>query len=400
MNDPAEPEQGVAEDPHGPGAPRREPRGQRATPVEVLKRVGLFLLITVLTLALLEGCASLVMAAFDGPDDTAELTYSQYDAELGWVNVPSIALPDLWGPRRGLLTNAQGFRAATDIAPGVAPGGIRIVCSGDSFAFGEGVGNEDTWCHLLTERDERIETVNLGQPGYGVDQSYLRYVRDGVPLAHDVHVFTFIRGDFDRAGRRSHYGYAKPIFRLDGDTLAVANVPVPRVLPAIARFSIRLSERLRIVEFAGRVLTRLSSRPYRPSPERLEGLQPVIKRIFQEVYRSSENEGSAVLFVYLPTLQDLEEEGPWRSWASVVLDSLGYSFFDLTPTLRGLSPEVTETLFIPAGAAGGGHYSRAGNAWAAEALYEQIGALLSSATEGVPLDREGTPGDSEGEPSS
>jgi hypothetical protein len=355
-----------------------------------LKRGGLFLLITALTFALLEGCASLVMAAFDTPrmDD---LTYSQYDAELGWVNIPSIALPDLWGPGKGLRTNSQGFRAEADIEPVVAPGRIRIVCSGNSFAFGEGVGNRDTWCHLLTEHDERIEVVNLGQAGYGVGQSYLRYMRDGAPLDHQIHLFTFVDGDFDRAGRRSHFGYARPVLRLVGNELEVDNVPVPRVLPAVARFAIRLSERLRSVEFAGRVVNRvLPPRPSRAGEKR-DRLAPVVERLFQEVERVNRDKRSAPLFVYLPTALDLDHELPWRDWVRPVLDSLGSSFIDLTPALRELPREVAGEFFLPPGSPAAGHYSRAGNAWVGEALYARLRSVLpevlgetAEAVEGVP----------------
>ena len=44
--------------------------------------------------------------------------------------------------------------------------------------YNDGVGNDDVWCKLLESIDNRIETVNLGQGGYGVDQAYLWYKRN------------------------------------------------------------------------------------------------------------------------------------------------------------------------------------------------------------------------------
>ncbi len=96
----------------------------------------------------------------------------------------------------------------------------------------------DTWCHLLSVYDERIETVNIGQQGYGVDQSYLRFRRDASELEHTIHLFTFVDGDFARAGRRSYRGYAKPLLRLVEDESEVGNVTVPRVIPSVTRFAI------------------------------------------------------------------------------------------------------------------------------------------------------------------
>ncbi len=205
--------------------------GRRWSGMKVVKQIGLVFLVTGVLLGIVEGCASLSIGLWEvarGPRGR-QMIHARYDAELGWVNLPSVDLPDVWGPGAGVRTNSQGIRARTEFEARVAPGRIRALCSGDSFAFGEGSGDLDTWCHLLTVLDDRLETVNLGQPGYGVGQSYLRYLRDGAPLDHQIHLFTFVDGDFDRAGRRSHYGYARPLLRLVGDELEVDNVPVPRV---------------------------------------------------------------------------------------------------------------------------------------------------------------------------
>jgi hypothetical protein len=346
--------------------------------MKVVKQIGLVFLVTGVLLGIVEGCASLSIGLWEvarGPRGR-QMIHARYDAELGWVNLPSVDLPDVWGPGAGVRTNSQGIRARTEFEARVAPGRIRALCSGDSFAFGEGSGDLDTWCHLLTVLDDRLETVNLGQPGYGVGQSYLRYLRDGAPLDHQIHLFTFVDGDFDRAGRRSHYGYARPLLRLVGDELEVDNVPVPRVLPAISRFARRLSEQLRSVEFAARAVKRLfPSRPSRGGTQ-LDRLAPLVERLFREVQQVNRDKGSAVVFVYLPTAQNLDREGRWQGWVQKALDSLGYSFIDLTPALRELPREVAGELFLPPDSDAAGHYSRAGNKWVAETLYARLRGIL------------------------
>ena len=49
------------------------------------------------------------------------------------------------------------------------PGKTRIICSGDSFTLGFGVDNEHTWPQQLAARNANLETVNMGQGGYGAD---------------------------------------------------------------------------------------------------------------------------------------------------------------------------------------------------------------------------------------
>lgn len=53
----------------------------------------------------------------------------------------------------------------------VPPGRYASSARGGSFTLGYGVGDADTWCALLQTIDPRLETVNMGQAGYGLDQA-------------------------------------------------------------------------------------------------------------------------------------------------------------------------------------------------------------------------------------
>src|SRR5262252_2543682 len=55
--------------------------------------------------------------------------YTEYDSDLGWVAKRSVSIPDFWKKGVGVRTNSQRFRATYDIAPSVAPGKIRVICS-------------------------------------------------------------------------------------------------------------------------------------------------------------------------------------------------------------------------------------------------------------------------------
>ena len=146
-----------------------------------MQRLAVLAIVALVALTLIEGLASLVITAglYFGPSSRfAQDQYSRYDPELGWVALPNVALPDMWGPGIGLYTDSNGFRGRTETPVAPPADKVRVMCSGDSFTFGSGVADEATWCAQLAARDPRIEAINLGQGGYGVDQAFLRFRRD------------------------------------------------------------------------------------------------------------------------------------------------------------------------------------------------------------------------------
>jgi hypothetical protein len=131
-------------------------------------------------------------------------------------------------PRASLLeTNSQGF-PNQDFTKTV-PSKVRIMCSGDSFTFAYSVDNDHTWCQLLEVLDPHLQTINLAESGYGLDQMYLRYRRDGVFLEHDVLISAFISDDLRRMQLKKFSGFGKPILQIRNGKLVPGNVPVPTI---------------------------------------------------------------------------------------------------------------------------------------------------------------------------
>lgn len=344
----------------------------------VVAAIAIGAVVGALLLALFEGCASLLIVADAALTAAPGPVLRRHDAELGWVSLPSLSVEGLWGPGRDLHTNARAFRGAEEVAPAVPPGRIRVLCSGDSFAFGEGVGDEDTWCHHLGLLDARIEPVNLGQSGYGVDQALLRFRRDAEPLAFDLHVFSFIGPDLSRAGESDHHGFAKPLLRLEDDALRVTGVPVPERGPALRRLLGRVAEQLRGVQLVRRVAKKLGGRRAAPGDEGIARLAPLLERVFDEVAALTAARGGEVLFVYLPLSSEIAVDGRWRGFLQERFARTGLPFLDLTDTLRADGREAVNEWFIPDGAPAGGHYSERGNARVAHAIYDALRPRLRS----------------------
>jgi hypothetical protein len=331
-----------------------------------------------------EGVASLVHVADAVLERLQQPRLARYDAELGWVSAPSLALPDAWGSHRGLHINSRGFRGRAELTDETAFGTSRALCSGDSFTFGEGVSDEATWCAQLSQLEPRLETVNLGEPGYSAAQSYLRYRRDAQDLAHDLHLFAFIGDDLRRVGLPVQYGYARPQLRAEGDGLAPAITRVPYWRPTLARMAGELAQQLRSVELARRALDRFAG-GWRAAPEpSVAELAPLLRRVFEAVARLGERRGARTVFVYLPTQVDLEGEQPWRGWARAALAELGFPLVDLTDALRALPRASALASFIPAGALAASHYTELGHAWVARELHTQLRAQWPELLSGAP----------------
>ena len=162
--------------------------------------LAIFALIFILTLCLVEGISSMALFGYRfvrdlGKQDGLPIQiYLELDPLLGWRPIPGKIINDLYGPGTVVSAGSQAFRGTDWINPKPPKAVDRLICSGDSFTFGYGVGDSDTWCAML-QQDHR-QAVNLGVTGYGLDQEYLRYKRDAEPIQHNIHIIALITDSF------------------------------------------------------------------------------------------------------------------------------------------------------------------------------------------------------------
>jgi hypothetical protein len=345
-----------------------------------------------LLLLTIEGLASygLFVRAVMTTSPHAERRHTKYDADLGWANEPNVYIPDMYGPRVYLRTNAQGFRNNHEISVAVLDGRRRVVCSGDSFTFGYGVDNAHTWCELLSVLDPGLEPVNMGQGGYGVDQAYLWYKRDAAKLDHQVQILAFITEDFYRMLSDTFLGYGKPILEVDDGKLMVANVPVPRRAYYFTwgTQNIQNLKSLRTVEFLNRVLLRIKvatgDSHELTQAERDEKARTILRKIFEDLKSLNERRSSKLVLVYLPTIDELEGNSLPRltareRWAAFLEEesrSLDVPLINLFTEFRSLPDDQMLQLFIQDGqlpyAGAAGHLNDAGNEFVAKMLHARL----------------------------
>ncbi len=293
----------------------------------------------------------------------------------------------MYGPGADLHTTSQGFRGTVDPGPTPPPGKTRVVCSGDSFTFGYGVGDDFTWCAGLAKLDPRLETINMGQGGYGVDQAFLWYRRDGAALAPAIHLFAFIDGDFERMRSPRFLDFGKPTLALRDGTLAVENVPAwrrPFWMPTVrVRGGRETDQDLRARRPPAAPRRAPPRRPPPPTPPSARAVTDVALAIFRELRTIAEKSGGVFVLVYLPTLADCRlpvNAPPGLDWWTTIRPRTSappaFRVLDLSEDCRGLPAAEQDELFIPEGAVpyygAVGHYSVAGNGWVANTLRTRL----------------------------
>jgi carbamoyltransferase len=159
----------------------------------------------------------------------------QYDKKLGHKFVPNQTACFKYGNGSYLIeTDENGFRNRKNK-------GLRrkhrIICLGDSFTAGDGVSNHERFTDIL-EQTYDCEIINLGVPGYGIDQQVLAYEEYRDRIDHDFVLFTPFLEDLSRNLLKARVGVdrvtgknveiPKPYFILNNNQLELKNYPVPK----------------------------------------------------------------------------------------------------------------------------------------------------------------------------
>jgi len=152
----------------------------------------------------------------------------RYHAIRGWQLSPNWA-----GEHRHYdysvryTVNAQGFREpSTPFYKGQI-----IALVGDSFTFGLGVNDAETFSAQLNKSDRTNTYLNFGIPGYSTDQELLFLESEILDIQPDIVVLFFYLGN-DLLDNVLDYPLqaeqAKPFFSLNNETLTLQNTPIPR----------------------------------------------------------------------------------------------------------------------------------------------------------------------------
>jgi len=316
------------------------------------------------------------------------------DPDLGWtVGVSRIGANSLY------KSSAEGLRSASageDLRGQVLAS--RVALFGDSFTFSNEVPFEESLgYHLQNELDGSASVLNFGVSGYGLDQAFLRFKRDGLAWSPTVAVLSFIEPDLLRMA--SVYLFlkvnwklplSKPRFVLNHGELEIQNRPTLTAKQIFGHSSIQGLPYLGLdVEFSAHkwqaypldrsyILRYLASsfpprsRRWAEKQEEVLALAPKVIEAFIDTARAH---GVVPVVAYLPTTKDVQYPRSRIAKARVLqpLKEKGVRVEDLTGCVGDQSP-------IAALYHTGGHHTNTGNIAVAKCFKPIIAdALRSSA---------------------
>lgn len=165
------------------------------------------------------------------PVEDEKYRFCRFDHELGWAPLENVTYAD-----KGVLVhqNQFGLRAPDDIQLKNTSGRKRVLVLGDSYVWGFGATQEELFTARQVYRTDD-ELINAGVSGYGPDQEYLFYLREGQKFEVDEVVLAFtLINDVANNLHSKQYSYLKPYFTLNAGQLVLHNRHVRDSM--IARF--------------------------------------------------------------------------------------------------------------------------------------------------------------------
>ena len=168
-----------------------------------------------------------------------------YDPLLGWTSAASMVSEDSL-----YYYNSLGVRVPAldkDYPFSISKDTFRIVLIGNSFTHSDEVPYEKSWPFFLEETLNRanfkVQAINLGVSGYGMDQAYLRWKTFGKKFSPDLVIFGLQMENVRRNVNLIRPVYhpstdmvlSKPRFILENDSLHLINIPPvkPEKIPNI-----------------------------------------------------------------------------------------------------------------------------------------------------------------------
>jgi hypothetical protein len=320
--------------------------------------------------------------------------YMAYDADLGWTNRPGSRTRD-----NRYAANSAGLRADREYTKTIPDGVLRVSLFGDSFIHGHDVDLPASLAPqletALAARGLKSEALNFGVGGFGMDQAYLRYSRDGGRFDTDIVVEGLQLENVARhlmvfrliAAPLSKIPFSKPRYYFEGPSLLVANrptVPPERVPDTLANFDrsrlrkfdhfysekhvprwYRHSRLVAVIEDALHKNDVAHADVMAPGSEGLRITYALLERFRNDVAATRK----PFLLVYLPLKGNLQAqlEGGSDPWEPLLAPLRGtFTIVDPTPQLLAIAKEKGVDAVAP------GHYSGEGNKAVAEALADAI----------------------------
>lgn len=294
-----------------------------------------------------------------------ERVWTEYHPTLGWAHQKSKEAAE-----GSIHINAQGFRGLHDYSETKPEGVRRVLALGDSFVFGFGVRDEETFSAVLEKKYPDLEVINAGVAGYGLDQIFLTFPILGKTFKPDSVLIGIFPEDFWRATRAfTDTGHAKPYFSLSSEgRLTLNQVPVPQP------FTLTTGQYPQVIEYGAlenflrqSVLYRFVKRAVIKTGKIVKLTDPnsteewiLGRAILKQLVREIRNSGAEPLIVIIPPDRWMATE-QWDVLRQALIEFAQKDkvrLLDLTPDFqRAVQTQGLTHYYI----AGDGHWTAAGH---------------------------------------
>lgn len=313
-----------------------------------------------------------------------EASWIEYHSKLGWfhqknksgfLSKDSLKIP--------LHTNSLGLRGQKEYPVSKKADSIRVYAIGDSFTFGFGVEDNESFPAQLQQIKPKLEVFNLGIPGYGIDQMALLLEEFGFSYKPDIVLITIYPEDFWRATRAfNDAGFGKPYFRIQVDgTLALQHIPVPKDKSFSTVQFPEFLERSQVDKLLSKsAIVRLSKKAWGLFLKKMNWIDPdssdewrlgqlILKRMIATIH---ENDSLPIIILAPPLRWITGTTEPIRESLSRFCKREDIPFVDLTSVFKEVSQtESIDFYYIP----NDHHWTAKGNTKVAETILPYIETL-------------------------
>ena len=288
-------------------------------------------------------------------------TFDLFDPTKGWILKPNLRDMRVFD-NKVLNTNSRGLRGEKEYSYGKNPNKVRLLILGDSFTFGEGVSDNETYPYYLQKMIPTAEIINMGVRAYGHDQMLILLKEEGTKYKPNIVILGFLHMDMQR-NLLQFRDYAKPMFVLDNDKLTITGSPVPRPEDVLnwdwARP--RLFDVWSLIRHKILVRSGLYEKQ----------VKEVTKRLLDELVITIDQVGAIPIFVYIPDQYEIKDQNALVSGENFLFS---YCYEKNIIHCFSTRPHFVEKInqgveFKPTG-----HWGPLGNLIIAEAIYEYLSA--------------------------
>ena len=305
----------------------------------------------------------------DTYDSSEGMGNVSHDSYLGWdYNVEN-------GRTRESHTSTPDLRGEVS----------TIIAIGDSFTFGSEVGPDESFPHYLDDSISNSKVLNMGVPGFGIDQAVLKYLKYGSQLEPDVLVFGILPDDYNRASN-SFRSFSKPVFRFneESNSVELTNTdikPPQEVFDDLSR-SLR-PPKLYSLAFLKNRITKAYWRVDSGAEERYyRDTDVLVEHALTQLLESTEATDTKLLIVQIP-LGNRFSSDEHLAWARryqahthllEIYEKLGIPYLDLIEefTVDNSREQIFNDFYIYKAETSRGHFTPRGNQVVAQLIKEEL----------------------------